>query len=112
MAWNFISKLVISGPQWPVNGNGFQGILHFQLDNNGNVSGTVYGDSLSNIIIENNFIQFRRNGNGFHQIWTGAIVDLQFGQGGIDHGVVLMGTFTHDDQGCFGWTTEPLVLAV
>jgi len=104
--WNLDSTHVLVSTHWPIIGNQFPGTLALQFDDVIGWSGNIYGDPLSDIHVAKNFLTFRRNGNGFHQDWSGSIVAIPGGLGPLT--AFLVGTFTHNDQGCFSWTSEPM----
>src|SRR5262245_42778300 len=92
--------------KYTIFGNGYRGELALTWNAGINQwTGTVFGDPVSDVIAASNFVQFRRNGNGFTQLYSGSIVDLTPNDH-INRYVVVMGTFTHNEQGTYWWTTD------
>jgi hypothetical protein len=61
----------------------------------------------SDIIIDRNYLKFRRNGKGFVQDDTGTMgAFLNETREGLAFAVWYSGVFTQDGQGCYGWCTE------
>jgi hypothetical protein len=104
----------LNGAQFAVNGNGSPGQLTFHVQNN-IWSGTMLGDPLSNFVVGENFIKFRRKLGGppgHYQDYSGSVMNLKeyWSTNATNSGdwIIMMGTFTQDDKGCNWWTTSPL----
>jgi len=95
---------IFSNTTWNIVGNGFPGKLNI-TDNQQGISGDIYNDNVTGIMITGNQIVFTRQGAGFQQMWSGTAVSQG---GGVDSIWSIMGLFTHlqdgNQSGPFMWS--------